>query len=52
MNEELTEDLGVCMYSARHAMDGVPAVTVIECGPVGPVAACRKCADFYERMSR
>lgn len=45
-------DLGVCMYSAAHAMEEVPAVTVIDCGAVGPVAACRKCAEFYERMSQ
>lgn len=45
------DDLGPCMYSARHAMDGVPAVTVIDCGPVGQVPACQSCADFYRRMS-
>jgi hypothetical protein len=41
----------VCGYSARHAMEGVPAVTTIDCGRVGIVAACQACADFYERMS-
>lgn len=39
-----------CRYSAAHAMAGVPAVTVIHCGPVGDVPACQKCAEFYRRM--
>jgi 8-oxo-dGTP diphosphatase len=41
----------VCAYSAAHAMRGVLAVTVIDCGNVvGTVDACRECADFYARM--
>lgn len=40
----------VCQYSAAHAMAGVPATTEIDCGRVGIVAACEKCAAFYERM--
>jgi hypothetical protein len=42
---------GVCEYSAKHKMDGVPATTTIDCGPVGVVTACQACADFYARMS-
>ena len=41
----------VCRYSYAHTMRDVPAVTVIDCGPVGIVPACQKCADFYARMS-
>jgi hypothetical protein len=40
----------VCQYSAKHKLDGVPAVVVIDCGAVGKVPACQECADFYERM--
>ena len=47
----LRETSNVCAYSARHKLSGVPAVTVIECGPVGKVAACQACAEFYARMS-
>jgi hypothetical protein len=40
-----------CKYSARHAMNGVAAVTIINCGPVvGMIPACRKCADFYATL--
>jgi hypothetical protein len=41
----------VCGYSLKHAMAKIPAVTVINCGPVGVVATCQRCADFYNRMS-
>lgn len=44
------DDLGVCMYSAAHALRGVPAVTILDCGRVGLVASCQACADFYARM--
>lgn len=27
------------------------ATTTIDCGPVGPVAACQRCADLYGRLS-
>lgn len=47
------DDKGSCVYSPRHAMIGVPAVTVIDCGQVvGQVPACQKCADFYARQTR
>ncbi|NED36717.1 hypothetical protein [Streptomyces sp. SID8499] len=42
----------VCQYSAKHKMQGVPAVTVLDCGPVGKVPACRKCAEFYQRQQQ
>ena len=41
----------VCRYSLAHASAGVPAVTSLDCGPVGTVPACQACADFYGRMS-
>jgi len=46
----IAPELELCRYSARHASAGIPAVTVIECGPVGAVPACQECADFYVRM--
>lgn len=39
-----------CQYSPQHKLDGVLAVTTIDCGPVGVVHACQACADFYETM--
>lgn len=36
-----------CRYSARHLADAVPAVTILDCGPVGQIPACQRCADFY-----
>lgn len=40
-----------CAYSLAHAVKGIPAVTVIDCGVVGMIPACKACADFYEIMS-
>ena len=42
-----------CQYAAAHRSNfpPVPAETVIECGPVGLIPACQRCADFYDRMS-
>jgi hypothetical protein len=48
---KVTAQTLVCAYSAAHNMASVPAVTVIDCGPVGMIPACQKCADFYARMS-
>jgi len=42
----------VCQYSARHMVQGVPAVTVLDCGPIGEVPACQKCAEFYARQQQ
>lgn len=42
----------VCQYSLAHARKGIPATTTIDCGPVGVVAACQACADFYARMEQ
>jgi hypothetical protein len=47
----MTDQVELCQYSAAHKLSGVPAVTTIDCGPVGIVPACQKCADFYKRMS-
>jgi hypothetical protein len=41
----------LCRYSAAHNARGVVATTTIDCGPVGTVPACQRCADFYARMS-
>lgn len=43
------KSLGTCAYSAAHTRDEIPAVTVIDCGAVGRVPACRRCAKFYAR---
>lgn len=40
----------ICQYSYAHFLADVPATTEIDCGRVGIVAACEKCAAFYERM--
>jgi hypothetical protein len=40
-----------CHYSAAHAARGVPATTEIDCGRVGIVPACQRCAGFYDRMA-
>jgi hypothetical protein len=44
-------DTQTCQYSAAHMVQGVKAVTTLDCGPVGKVPACQKCADFYKRNS-
>ncbi len=41
----------VCKYSAAHLSAGVPAVTVLDCGPAGRIPACQQCADLYQRMN-
>ena len=41
--------LASCQYSAAHQAKGVLADTVLDCGPVGRVPACQKCADFYAK---
>lgn len=46
----LGRDSAVCAYSARHFSDNVPAVGVLDCGPVGIVPACQGCGAFYERL--
>jgi len=43
------DQMKVCEYSVKHKAQGVPAETEIDCGPVGKIPACRKCADFYKR---
>lgn len=40
----------VCKYSTAHARSGVPAVTTLDCRPVGMIPACQACADFYTRQ--
>lgn len=50
--ETLTALQAPCLYSAAHSAQGVPATEVIDCGPVGLVPACAKCAGFYQRMSQ
>ena len=52
LDEDEPVGIQVCRYSLRHAMEGVPAVTEIDCGPVGIVPACKACRGFYVRMSR
>lgn len=44
----------ICEYAAAHngSFDPVPAVTTIDCGPVGVIPACQACADLYERLSQ
>jgi hypothetical protein len=50
-----TEDMKpvpvTCKYSAAHARQGVPAVAIIDCGPVGQVPACGECAERYKRLN-
>lgn len=40
----------VCEYSARHRHEGVTATAILDCGPVGMIPACEKCADFFTRQ--
>jgi hypothetical protein len=47
----LATDADPCQYSAAHAASGIQASTEIDCGAVGMVRACQRCADFYGRMS-
>lgn len=37
----------LCGYNSVHSLKGVAATTQIDCGVVGIVPACNKCADFY-----
>jgi hypothetical protein len=46
----IVADGAVCGYNSKHTMDGVPATRIIDCGPVGYVAACEACAVFYAKM--
>lgn len=39
-----------CGYSAAHNIRQVPAVTMIDCSPVGIVPACAQCAEFYSSL--
>jgi hypothetical protein len=41
----------ICGYSPAHGAQNIRAVTTIDCGPVGIVPACQKCADFYGQMN-
>lgn len=42
----MTTPVNVCEYRARHTIDGIPAVTTIDCGQVlGQVPACQECVD-------
>lgn len=44
--------MNTCEYSPKHKGEGVPAVTVIDCGPVaGKVPACQACADTYAALN-
>jgi hypothetical protein len=38
-----------CKYSAAHASRKVPAVTEIDCRPVGILPACQACAEFFAK---
>lgn len=49
-SERKEKPVKVCEYSAKHKWQGVPATTVLDCGPVvGKVPACSKCAEFYRK---
>jgi hypothetical protein len=52
LNCDRSEVPALCQYSAKHNDEGVPAMTTINCGPVGIIPACESCAAFYKRMSR
>lgn len=40
----------ICCYSAAHAFAQRLATAILDCGQVGAVPACERCASFYERM--
>lgn len=39
----------VCQYAIAHVWAQIPAVTVLDCGVIGLIPACQRCADFYDR---
>lgn len=42
----MTVPVNVCEYRTRHTIDGIPAVTTVDCGRVlGLVPACQECVD-------
>lgn len=41
---------GYCEYSAAHTHKGIKATVAIDCGPVGKVPACGKCAALFAKL--